>query len=158
MNEFELTLRYKVLKFKEATEEIRHLVNEATKACAKAHAPYSGFRVGAALLLNTSEILTGSNQENAAYPSGLCAERVALFQFGHFKGDQFIKKVAISVPQIQGEEFIPPCGACLQVFAEYRQKQTSPIEIILSNGTELLLIAPDINTFLPFAFTGRFLK
>lgn len=158
MTNREFNIQYKISFFEEADEKVKQLVTAATNASKSAHAPYSGFKVGAALLLNTSEIMTGSNQENAAYPSGLCAERVALFNFGHSCGNRFIVKAAISVPQIGEEDFIPPCGACLQVFAEYRQKQNSPIEIILANGDGRLLIAPDIHTFLPFAFTNRFLK
>ncbi|MFN4299653.1 MAG: cytidine deaminase [Thermaurantimonas sp.] len=153
----EIRIQYTEEHLNNVNVDIQQLVRAAIDAAGQAHAPYSGFKVGAALLLSDGTIITGSNQENAAYPSGLCAERVALFQFGHSCAGRTILKAAIAVPHITGDQLIPPCGACLQVFAEYRKRQYSPIEIILANGDERLLIAPDVSTFLPFAFTDEHL-
>ncbi|MCX8147954.1 cytidine deaminase [Thermaurantimonas aggregans] len=158
MNKKEIHLHYTTLHLTEADRETQDLVQEAQRAASRAHAPYSKFKVGAALLLSDGTIITGSNQENAAYPSGLCAERVALFQVGHLCNGQSIRKAAIAVPHVMGEQIIPPCGACLQVFAEYRNAQDSEIQVILANGSGHLLVAPDISTFLPFSFTNKHLS
>lgn len=158
MSEVKLVISYEETIQSELDERTKELIIHAKNASQHAHAPYSSFHVGAALLLSDGEIVAGANQENAAYPSGLCAERVALFKFGFDKRDRYLVKAAIAVPQIKGEDLIPPCGACLQVFAEYRAMQSTPIEIVLVNGSGKVLIAPDIYTFLPFAFTNRSFK
>lgn len=158
MNEIKLIISYKQASLNELDEQANRLIIHAKNAAIQAHAPYSLFRVGAALLLSDGEIITGANQENAAYPSGLCAERVALFKFGFDRRDRHLVKAAIAVPQIKGEDLIPPCGACLQVFAEYRSMQSTPIEILLVNGSDKVLLAPDIYTFLPLAFTKKSLN
>src|SRR5690554_320948 len=97
----------------------------------QAYAPYSQFRVGAAILLANEEIVTGSNQESAAYPSGLCAERVAIFQAGSLYPDTKILKIAITAASDlhPTERPTPPCGACRQSISEYEQRQNTPIEI-----------------------------
>jgi cytidine deaminase len=108
-------------------EEIQSLMNQAIEISKNAYAPYSKFRVGAAILLDNGKIVLGSNQENAAYPSGLCAERVAIFQAGAIYPDAKIVKLAITAASDTNPTLspIPPCGACRQSIAEYEFKQNS---------------------------------
>src|SRR6201991_1643754 len=106
---------------------------EAVKAMEGSHSPYSKFRVGAALRLQSGKIIYGSNQENVAYPSGLCAERVALFYWGANHPDDPVEAMAVTA---QTDEFmlskpVTSCGSCLQVLAEVEKKQNKPIRIIL---------------------------
>ena len=111
--------------------EIQSLMNQAIETRKNAYAPYSRFRVGAAILLDNGKIVLGSNQENAAYPSGLCAERVAIFQAGAIYPNAKIVKLAITAASDTNPTLspIPPCGACRQSIAEYEFKQETPIEI-----------------------------
>lgn len=108
-------------------------MNKAQQARENAYAPYSRFRVGTALQLASGEIVLGSNQENAAYPSGLCAERVAVFSAGANFPNQTITSLAITVRSENHEisEAIAPCGACRQSLAEYEQKQKAPSQSTL---------------------------
>jgi cytidine deaminase len=105
----------------ELPKDIQSLMNEAVEVRKKAYAPYSQFRVGAALLLDNGKIVLGSNQENAAYPSGLCAERVAIFHAGSVYPEAKILKMAITAASDtnQTKAPIPPCGSCRQSIAEY---------------------------------------
>ena len=100
-------------------------MQNAKSALKTAYAPYSGFFVGASVLLENGEIINGSNQENVAYPSGLCAERVALFYAGARYPDVKVKTIAVSVlsKNFEVTDVISPCGACRQVMAEYEEKQ-----------------------------------
>ncbi|MEO6346665.1 MAG: cytidine deaminase, partial [Aquaticitalea sp.] len=113
--------------FDELPKEVQALMERAKEARLKAYAPYSNFLVGAALLMDTGEIITGSNQENASYPSGLCAERTAVF----YAGAQFPKSKILRMAIIAGSNQyqtttpVPPCGACRQSIAEYEVKQES---------------------------------
>ena len=111
--------------------EIQSLMQQAIAIRKKAYAPYSKFRVGTAILLDNGHIVLGSNQENAAYPSGLCAERVAIFQTGAIYPDAKIIKMAITAASDTNKTTspIPPCGACRQSISEYECKQNTPIEI-----------------------------
>ncbi len=138
--------------FAELSESRQTLVQKLKGALPNAYAPYSNFHVSAALLLQNGEIITGSNQENAAYPSGLCAERVALFYKGHQYPNQPIVALAVTV-QKNIPDFPYPCGACLQVISEFTNRQTQPFEIILYH-THLnkALIASGVKQLMPFAF------
>jgi len=135
-------------------------MEDAEKARENAYAPYSNFRVGAAILLENGEIITGNNQENAAYPSGLCAERVAIF----FAGSQFpnIKILQIAVTARSEKQTlnvpIPPCGACRQAIAEYEIKQKHPIEIFFMGETGEVYKTDSIKTLLPLLFDSNSLK
>src|SRR5476649_543413 len=106
---------------------------EAVKALATSHSPYSKFRVGVAMRLQSGKILLASNQENVAYPSGLCAERVALFHWGANHPNDPIETMAVTAHSDEFEILQPvtSCGSCMQVLAEYEKKQNKPIEIIL---------------------------
>ena len=115
----------------ELPNDIQNLMEQAVSIRKKAYAPYSNFRVGTAILLDNGKIVLGSNQENAAYPSGLCAERVAIFQAGAIYPDATVLKMAITAASDSNKttEPIPPCGACRQSIAEYEIRQNSNIEI-----------------------------
>ena len=127
---------------------------EAVKGMENSHSPYSKFRVGAALRLQSGKIVYGSNQENVAYPSGLCAERVALFHWGANHPDDPIETMAVTA---HTDEFkltrpVTSCGACLQVFAEYEKKQGNAIKMLLYCRQGPVWIATGIESFLPFLF------
>lgn len=121
-----------------------------------AYAPYSGFFVGAALLLENGEIVKGSNQENAAYPSGLCAERVAVFSASaNFPGVR-IKTIAISARSQKNKLDYPvsPCGACRQVLLEYEFNQKEPIKLLLSGTSGKIYMVEKVRDLLPLSFTA----
>ena len=130
------------------------LMQKAIEARKKAYAPYSKFQVGAALLLDNGEIITGNNQENASYPSGLCAERTAIY----YAGSQFPKarvlKMAITASSKNKltDKPIPPCGACRQAIAEYEIKQNSPIEIYFMGATGKVAKSNSLANLLPLVF------
>ncbi|MBN2891596.1 MAG: cytidine deaminase [Bacteroidales bacterium] len=137
------------------TAQDKKLVEKAKEATKSAYAPYSKFHVGAALLLENGEIITGTNQENSAYPSGLCAERVALFYANSKYPDVAVKTLAVCA--FYNGEFTPvptpPCGSCRQVMLETETRFDSPIKILLF-GKEKILIIPNSKSLLPLSFTG----
>lgn len=143
----------------ELPQEIQALMVHAIEIRKKAYAPYSKFRVGCSLLLDNGEIVKGSNQENAAYPSGLCAERVAIFQAGALYPDAKIIKMAITAASDtnQTKSPIPPCGACRQSISEYEFKQNSPIEIYFMGETGEVYKSDSIKNLLPLTFDKNFL-
>jgi len=143
----------------ELSEEIQSLMQQAITIRKKAYAPYSNFRVGAALLLDNGKIVLGSNQENAAYPSGLCAERVAIFQSGAIYPDAKIIKMAITAASDTNETKspIPPCGACRQSISEYEFKQNTPIEIYFMGESGEVYMSNSIKNLLPLSFDKNFL-
>ncbi|WP_306551170.1 cytidine deaminase [Daejeonella sp.] len=127
---------------------------EAKKAMSNSHSPYSGFRVGVAVQLESGRIVYGSNQENVAYPSGLCAERVALFLIGTTYPDDKILSMAITAQtdHFLIKEPVTSCGACLQVMAEYEKKQSHPINVLFYCLNGAIIRTTGIKTLLPFAF------
>ena len=129
-------------------------MNKASEAREKAYAPYSKFKVGAAVLLDNGEVITGSNQENASYPSGLCAERTAIYYAGAKHPDSKILKIAItaSSQNQKTSKPIPPCGACRQSISEYEVKQNSPIEIYFMGKTGEVMRSESLANLLPFVF------
>jgi cytidine deaminase len=139
--------------------ELQALMEEAINIRKKAYAPYSKFRVGCALLLDNKKIILGSNQENAAYPSGLCAERVAIFQAGCLYPESKILKMAISATSDERPmlEPIPPCGSCRQSIAEYEIKQETPIEIFFMGESGSVYQSDSLRNLLPFMFEKKFL-
>jgi len=121
---------------------------------ASSHSPYSKFKVGTAILLADNQIVLGSNQENVAYPSGLCAERVALFTIGANYPGAVIKSMAITA---QTENFkienpVTSCGACLQVMAEYEKKQNEPIDVLFYCIDGAIIKVKGVKSLLPFVF------
>ena len=117
----------------------RLVAEAAISATASSYAPYSGFNVGAAVMLEDGEIITGSNQENAAYPSGLCAERTAMFYAGAHRPDKAMVKIAIAGGQngVLCSDPATPCGACRQVMAQYQARGGRPMEVILVGGERI---------------------
>jgi cytidine deaminase len=145
---------------KELNADDRNLLDAAKSTLNNAYAPYSKFHVGAAVLLENGEVITGNNQENASYPIGLCAERVAIFAAGaNFPGVK-IKAIAISAKSeyFEIDKPVPPCGACRQAIAEYEHRYQKPIRIIMSGESGKVMTAENIGTLLPFQFTSDDLK
>ncbi len=138
----------------ELPSDIKSLMDEAIDARNKAYAPYSKFEVGAALLLENGEVVTGNNQENASYPSGLCAERTAIYYAGSKYPDVKILKIAISASSRNQETSIPipPCGACRQAISEYEVKQNLPIEIYFMGKVGEVVKSDSLVNLLPFVF------
>ena len=132
----------------------RNLCLESVKAMANSHSPYSGFRVGVAVQLESGRVVHGSNQENVAYPSGLCAERVALFAIGSTCPDDKILSMAITAQtdQFEIKHPVTSCGACLQVMAEYEKKQAHPIHVLFYCRNGSIIRTEGIKNLLPFAF------
>lgn len=137
----------------------KQLIEAAKKATDNAYAPYSDFHVGAAVLLENGEIVTGTNQENSAYPSGLCAERVALFYANHKYPNIPVK--ALAVCAFYKGEFVgtptPPCGSCRQVMLETENRFKKPMEVILY-GSQKIHVISSASSLLPLTFTGDNLK
>lgn len=136
--------------------EERELLNAAKKALEKAYAPYSRFYVGAAVLMEDGTIFTGNNQENAAYPSGLCAERVAIFHASSQYPDRKVKAIAVTAKTKDKLLNTPvsPCGACRQSMSEYEVKFKSPIRLIMQGEQGEIYISPSISNLLPLTFTS----
>jgi cytidine deaminase len=143
----------------ELPDEIQKLMEQAIAIRKNAYAPYSKFRVGVAILLDNGQIVLGSNQENAAYPSGLCAERVAIFQAGAIYPEAKILKMAITAASDTNKTTIPipPCGACRQSIAEYETKQNAPIEIYFMGELGDIYKSESLKNLLPFLFDKNFL-
>jgi cytidine deaminase len=138
----------------ELPAEVVQLFEKAREARDKAYAPYSNFTVGAAILLDNDEIITGSNQENASFPSGLCAERTAIYYAGAQFPFQQIKTIAIVAGSKNHKTTapIPPCGACRQAIAEYEIKQNQPIEIYFSGEEGEVIKSNSLKNLLPLIF------
>ncbi|KFC22001.1 cytidine deaminase [Epilithonimonas lactis] len=135
------------------------LFDKAKSVRENAYAPYSNFFVGCALLLENGEIITGSNQENAAYPSGLCAERTAIFWTSANYPDVKIKKIFVvgGPKDVLSSTPIPPCGGCRQSILEYEAKQKDEIEIYFASPDGEIIKTKSIRDLLPFSFDGSFL-
>ncbi|KIA99951.1 MULTISPECIES: cytidine deaminase [unclassified Flavobacterium] len=160
MKEISITTQFSVFEsIEELSKDTQDLMNEAIAIRKKAYAPYSKFRVGAALLLDNGQIVLGSNQENAAYPSGLCAERVAIYHAGAIYPDAKILKIAITAASDtnQTKAPIPPCGSCRQSIAEYEIKQETPIEIYFMGEIGVIYQSASLKNLLPFMFDKKFL-
>jgi len=139
-------------------EEVDLLIN-AQEAAARAYAPYSCFRVGAAILLQNGHIITGNNQENAVYPSGMCAERVALYYAGSQYPEIPISKIAITAlgnDKILSKP-VPPCGNCRQALLEYEIKFGKPIEVIMAGEQGEVYVIKSVSDLLPLSFNHEFL-
>ena len=143
----------------ELQQEIQSLMQQAIAVRKNAYAPYSKFKVGTALLLDNGKVVLGSNQENAAYPSGLCAERVAIFQSGAIYPDAKIIKMAITAASDTNQTLapIPPCGSCRQSIYEYEFKQNTPIAIYFMGVSGEIYKSDSIKNLLPLSFDKNFL-
>ena len=160
MQEERLELSFIRAKLIELSPEEQSLIINAKNSFENAYAPYSGFLVGASILLENGKVINGSNQENVAYPSGLCAERVALFYAGSQYPEIAIKTIAVSAlsKTFEINNVVSPCGACRQVMAEYQQKQGAEIRILLHSPNDDVLIANSVEDLLPFMFKSPHLK
>jgi len=143
----------------ELDSTLQILITKAKEAAESAYAPYSKFKVGAAVLLENDEIFQGNNQENAAYPSGICAERVAIFYANSKYPDVAIKAIAVTASTKEGfiTDPIPPCGSCLQVMLESENRSDKSIQVLLY-GENKITVAEGIKHFLPFNFNKDMLK
>lgn len=160
MKEIVLQTKVKVCTADELSQQEREVVDAARKATSNSYAVYSGFNVGAAVLLCDGTIITGTNQENAAYPSGLCAERTAIFWANSQYPDKAIEMLAIAARTEQGEleKPITPCGACRQVILETEKRFNTPMRIILYGSKECYIVEDGIKSLLPFSFSSDFLE
>src|SRR5574344_865721 len=153
MKELTITAVLNVYKFEELTEADRTLLQAAMDATKRSYAPYSKFSVGAAARLNNEVIVTGTNQENAAYPSGLCAERTPLFYANSQYPDQAVATLAVAARTEKDflDAPIPPCGACRQVILETEKRFNQPMRILLY-GKEEVYEVKSIRDLLPLSF------
>ena len=158
--EKEIKINFEVIPSYEQLNDIeKTLFDKAKNIREQAYAPYSNFFVGCALLLENGEIITGSNQENAAYPSGLCAERTTIFWTSANYPNVKIKKIfVIGGPKdILSSTPIPPCGGCRQSILEYEAKQKEVIEIYFASPNGEIIKTKSVRDLLPFSFDGSFL-
>jgi len=155
-----ILIEYEVFEWNDdISSGVQELMQSAEQAAVNAYAPYSGFRVGAAILLENGHIITGSNQENAAYPSGLCAERVALFAAASHNPDKKILKISLAAKNKRGETTpITPCGSCRQVMLEYEYKQNQPIKVFLPGPNDTIIQFNSADALLPLGFNQLQLK
>lgn len=156
MKELEFISRVKVYAEEELTESDRELIGRAKSATWTAYAPYSHFQVGAAARLEDGTIVTGSNQENAAFPSGLCAERTTLFYANAQYPDRAVTELAVAA-YANGHFLkapIPPCGACRQVILGVEERYHKPVRILLF-GEDGTYVVDSIKALLPLQFVGE---
>lgn len=156
MEQLELKSTIMVCQLDELTDTERHLVEAAIEVTSRSYAPYSHFCVGAAVRLSNGTVIIGCNQENAAYPSGLCAERTALFAAGAQYPDQPIEMLAIAARNPEGElteEPTGPCGSCRQVIIESETRSRRKMRILLY-GRRHTYVLDGISTLMPLSFTS----
>lgn len=154
MEEIKLTTTVQVYTYEELPPEELKLAHAAMEATRRSYAPYSHFEVGAAVLLENGCMITGTNQENAAYPSGICAERTALFTANSQYPDQKVITLAIAARRQESptfQPFISPCGACRQVMAETEQRFNAPMKVMLC-GNEKIYVIRSAMDLLPLSF------
>ena len=143
----------------ELPTDVQELMEKAVEARENSYSPYSKFRVGAAIKLENGEVVTGSNQENASYPAGLCAERTAIFYAGAKYPNEKILKMALSARSLNHvvETPTPPCGSCRQAIAEYEVRQDQAIEIYFMGEKGKVVKAGSISDLLPLIFDNSYL-
>ena len=153
MKNIKIEIDIKVCDLAELPKEEQELLTEAIRATDNSYANYSKFYVGAALRLNNGKIMIGANQENAAFPSGLCAERTAIFAAQANYPDQPIRTLAVAAKNSDGllKQPVTPCGACRQVILEIEDRYKSPIRILLY-GTEGVYCIDSVKDLLPLSF------
>ena len=155
MEELLLKSTVKVAQMSELTDAERSLIEQAIEATNRSYAPYSNFSVGAAILLKNGTTIMGCNQENAAFPSGICAERSAIFAAGAQYPDQPVIMLAIAARNEKGElqeEPVSPCGPCRQVIIETETRYKQPIRILLY-GKKYIYVVDGIRQLMPLSFT-----
>ena len=161
MNKEEYRFEYDVFNsIEDLNEKDAWLLNEAREVTANAYAPYSNFHVGAVAKLTNGEIVAGTNQENASYPVGICAERALLSSAASLYPNIAIDTLAISYDNTRGESNRPisPCGMCRQALVEYEERVKQPIRLILSGLDGKVFIIEKANALLPLSFGSVDLK
>ncbi len=154
MEEKKIELPVSILKTEELSPDDNRLRVAAIHAAGRAYAPYSRFQVGAAAMLSDGSVVEGSNQENISYPSGLCAERVALFYAGaSFPEIPVISLAIVAVKEGVVQKSIAPCGACRQVMLETEQRYGKPMRILMCGKDETVVVST-AKHLLPFSFSG----
>lgn len=156
MKKFDITAHIEQLTREELSDIEVKLVNKARESTYRSYAPYSNFRVGAAILLDNGETVCGANQENVAFPSGLCAERTAAFYAHAQHPEQKFTMIAIAARGVDAEflaEPISPCGACRQSLLQYELLAGHDVPVLLV-GRDYIYRLPSIRSLLPFAFTS----
>lgn len=160
MRELVINTSVKVYRLEEFADDDRRLIDEAREAATRCYAPYSHFAVGAAVRLVDGTVVTGNNQENAAYPSGICAERTTLFWTNAQYPDVAVETLVIAARSESGELARPisPCGACRQVILEVEKRFNRPIRIILFGTNESYVVDDGVKALLPLCFDADFLE
>jgi cytidine deaminase len=161
MNQKRFEFSYEVYdSISELTEKDAWLLNEARAVTEQAYAPYSNFHVGAVAILENGEVVAGTNQENASYPVGICAERVLLGSVATLHPNVPIKSLAISYnsDEVKSDHPISPCGMCRQALLEYETRLQKPIRLILGGMEGKVFVIETASLLLPFAFTSNELK
>lgn len=150
----ELRIHFEIHDEPESLDDLdRQLLETARQAAANSHSPYSNFKVGAALRLASGQIVRASNQENIAFPAGICAEGICLSSAGsNYPGDEILTLAVTTLSGSDSAELLTPCGICRQVISEFRSRQKSPIRIIMRGYSGPIYIAPDIQALLPLMF------
>ncbi len=157
MKEREIQINYREFGHDELGDSDKHLLDVALDAAKNAYAPYSNFRVGASVLLSDGTVVSGNNQENAAYPSGLCAERVALFYANSNYPDKSVECITIVVISPDNkiiDQAVSPCGSCRQVIAETEMRYKKEIRILLVSKNTILEFK-SIEDLLPLSFKQK---
>ncbi|MDR2691820.1 MAG: cytidine deaminase [Dysgonamonadaceae bacterium] len=157
MNYLKITAKIRIYNYEELLFEEKNIVDKAKEAVFRAYAPYSGFKVGAAALMENGEIITGNNQENIAFPSGLCAERTTLFYAHSQYPGEAVRALAVAA-HTKGDFIdrpISPCGACRQVMLETEMRFRRRVKVILYGKKEIYIIE-NIKDLLPLAFDQDF--
>ena len=158
MNKQEYHFAYEIYEsIDDLTEDDKWLLDEAREVTQHAYAPYSRFQVGAVAKLLNGEIVAGSNQENASFPAGLCAERVVLASISSLYPKVPVETMAISYFNNNGESNHPitPCGICRQALQEFTEKTSTPIRLILGGMHGKVFIIPQASMLLPLSFTSK---
>jgi len=160
MRKINFEISIEIFEWDELSAVDQRLMQTAREAIGGAYAPYSQFRVGAAVLLEDGTTVKGSNQENAAYPSGLCAERTAIFATGATYPNQIIKAIAVTAKPVESTDFVgaSPCGACRQAMLEYEVKQQQPIRLLVQGNNNQVCIIQSVDNLLPMGFSSEHLK
>ena len=160
MIEKKITTTFIKSEFNDLTDSDKNLIRIAKNSLKSAYAPYSGFLVGASVLLENGEVISGNNQENVAYPSGLCAERVAIFYASSEFPNDKIKAIAVTAisKKFEIKDVISPCGACRQVISEYEVKQNENIRVLLHQANDTVINLNSISELLPLMFISMELK
>lgn len=138
-------------------KEDRQLLEAAAKAARAAYAPYSKFKVGAALRIDEGPVVTGCNQENASFPAGICAERTALHAALAGDPKAMVESIAIVVPQVRGSKPVTPCGICRQALLEQERRQQGPIRVLMGIVKGPVLEMYSVDSLLPLSFDATHL-